>query len=71
MTAGLDVRDEQHVGLVDFLESAQARAVEAAAVGEQVFVERLRRDREVVPAAEEVGHAQIDARDVVLLYQFA
>ena len=60
------LRDEQHVGLVDRLPAADARAVEADAVLEDVLVEHLGRDGEVLPQAGEVHEAEVDGLDLAL-----
>ena len=64
---GVEVQHEQHVGLLDLLKAAEARSVEAVAVLQQLLVEPPRRDREVLPAPQQVGHTQVDAPDPVVL----
>ena len=60
------LRHEEHVALVDRLPAADAGAVEAQAVFEDVFVELVDGDREVLPDAGEIHEPQVDGLDVVL-----
>jgi hypothetical protein len=60
---------QQHVRLVDVLEAADARAVEADAVDEQVLAEILDRDAEVLGLSGEVDEAQVDDQDAGLTRQ--
>ena len=60
------VGQQQHVRLVDRLEAADRRAVEAQAVGERVLAERRRRDGEVLHDAGQVAEADVDELDVVV-----
>ena len=60
------VRHEQHVGLMDVLEAADARSVEADAVDEQVLAQLLDRDREVLGLAGQVDEAEVDHEDAAL-----
>ena len=55
--------------LVDRLPAADAGAVEAEAVFEDVFVELVGRDGEVLPQAGEVHEAQVDGLDFLLADQ--
>ncbi len=54
------VREQEHVALMDLLKAANARAVKADAVGEQRFGQLAHGDAEVLPAADQVGEAEID-----------
>jgi hypothetical protein len=61
------IREQQHVRLVDLLEAADRRAVEADPVGERLLVQRRERHPHVLPGARKVGELQIDhARGVAL-----
>ena len=57
---GRRIRHQQHVRLVDVLEAADARAIEADAVDEQVLAEVLDRDAEVLGLPRQVDEAQVD-----------
>src|SRR6185295_17241118 len=61
------VGDEQHVRLVDGLESADRGAVEAEPVLEDVFSQLGYRDGEMLPETGHVDEAQIDDLDALLL----
>ena len=61
---GLGLRHEEHVALVDRLPAANAGAVEAQAVLEDVFVQLVHRNREVLPDAREVHESQVDRLDI-------
>ena len=61
------VGDQQHVGLVDRLESADRRAVEPEAILEDVLPQLRHRDREVLPEAGEIDEAQVDDPGAFLL----
>ena len=63
---GRRVRQEQHVALMDVLEAANARSVEADAVDEQVLTELLDRNREVLRLAGQVDEAEVDHEDATL-----
>jgi hypothetical protein len=54
---------------VDFLEAADRGAVEADALGEQIPGHLRQRDREVLPKPGQIGEAQIDDLDAVVLDQ--
>ncbi len=57
------VEDQQHVALVDRLETADRAAVEADALSEQPFRELLDRDGKVLPRAGQVDEAEVDDLD--------
>ena len=61
----LRLRDHQHVALIDRLPAADAGAVEAEAVLEDVLVELVDGNREVLPQAGEVHKPQIDGFDIL------
>ena len=61
---GFGLRDDEHVALVDPLPAADAGAVEAQAVLEDVLVELVDGNGEVLPEAGEVHEAEIDRLDV-------
>ena len=56
---------EQHVGLMDLLEAANRRAVEADSVLEQPRSDFGQRDREVLPEPGKIGESEIDDLDLV------
>jgi hypothetical protein len=60
------VRQQQHVGFVDRLETTDRTAVEHQAVGEDGFCEVLHGEREVLHDARQVTEADVDELDVVL-----
>ena len=62
---GLRLRHHQHVALVDRLPAADAGAVEAQAVLEDVLVELVDGNGEVLPNAGEVHEPQIDGLDIL------
>ncbi|MCY1522735.1 hypothetical protein D9M68_576010 [compost metagenome] len=59
------VRLQQHVRLVDFLESADRRAVEADTVLEQLLGQLRQADGKVLPQPRQVGELQVDDLDVM------
>ena len=61
------VRHQHHVGLVDRLPAGDGGAVEHGAVGEDVLVDHALVEGDVLPLAPEVGEAQVDVFDVVVL----
>ena len=63
------VGHQQHVRLVDVLEAADARSVEADPVDEEVLTELLDRDAEVLGLAGQVDEAQVDDQDARLAGQ--
>ena len=63
---GRRIRHEQHVALMDVLEAADARPIEADAVDEQVLAQLLDRDREVLGLAGQVDEAEVDHEDAAL-----
>ena len=64
---GARIRDQEHVGLLDLLEPADRRAVEAEPVLEYVLGELVRGDREVLHQPREVAEPDIDHIDAVVL----
>ena len=67
---GVEVGDQQHVGLVDGLEAPQAGAVEALAAFHKTFLHVGRGYREVLPTSNQVGDEEVDTPHVVVRYQF-
>ena len=65
MRGRLRLRHHQHVALVDRLPAADAGAVEAQAVLEDVLVELVDRNGEVLPQPGEVHEPQVDGLDVL------
>ncbi len=61
----LRLRHHQHVALVDRLPAADAGAVEAQAVLEDVLVQLVDGDGEVLPQAGKVHEPQVDRLDVL------
>ena len=57
---GVGVRHQEHVGLLDLLEAADGRAVEADPVLEDASVELRDGDREVLHQARQVAEAEVD-----------
>lgn len=64
------VRQEQHVGFVNGLESANGRAVEGQAVLEDALVEKRNRDCEVLHDAGQVTEPDVDKFDFLVLGEF-
>ena len=64
---GLLVRHQQHVGGVDLLEAADRGAVEAEALVDRFGVDRPGGERGVLPHPGQVGEAQVDHFDAVVL----
>jgi hypothetical protein len=64
---GRDVRDELHVGLVDRRETADRRAVEQLADGEELLVDARGGDVEVLLHTGKVGEADIKELHVGVL----
>jgi hypothetical protein len=62
----LRLRHHEHVALVDGLPAADARAVEAQAVLEHVFVELADRNREMLPQARKIHEPQVHGFHVAL-----
>src|SRR5207245_10234819 len=60
------IRQEQHVRLMDVLEAADGRAVEADSVDEELAAQLTRRYREMLPRAGQVGEAQVDHCDPLI-----
>ena len=67
---GFRIGKQQHVGLVDGLESANRRAVEGQPVLEHGFVEGIDRNGEVLHGARQVAEADVDVLDVLVLGEF-
>jgi hypothetical protein len=61
------VGHQQHVRLVDLLEAADRRAVEADPVAERVLVEARERHSHVLPGARQVGELEVHQVRVVAL----
>src|SRR5262249_30658635 len=64
---GRGVGNEQHVGLVDRLETADRGAIEAEAVFEDVFPQLRDGNRKVLQEAGEIDEAQVDDPGALLL----
>src|SRR6516165_2083731 len=64
------IGDQQHVRLVDGLESADARSVEADTVFKNVFAELVGGDREMLPQSGHIAELKIDDLDLVVLCKF-
>ena len=62
----VEVRTQQHIGFFDRLETAQAGAVEALTAFDEALVHIGGRDREVVPAPDQVGDEQVHPPYVVV-----
>ena len=63
------IRHDQHVAFLDLLKAADRRPVEANAFFHGILVERARRDRKMLPSAGQVGKAQVDHSNVVVLHR--
>ena len=63
---GVGVRDQEHVRLLDLLEPADRRAVEAETVLEDVLGELVRGDREVLHQPGQVAEADVDDVDLLV-----
>src|SRR5262249_2353356 len=63
---GVGVGDQEHVRLLDLLEAADRRAVEAEAVLEHVLAQLVRGDREVLHQPREVAEADVDDVDLLV-----
>lgn len=66
---GVGIGQQHHVGFVDRLEPTHRRAVECKPVLEDAFIERRRRDREVLDDAGQITEANVDVLDVFVLDQ--
>ena len=64
---GVRIGDQEHVRLLDLLEAADRRAVEAEAVLEHVLGELVRRHREVLHQTRKVAEPHVDDLDVAVL----
>ncbi|RAO49019.1 hypothetical protein GAR06_01390 [Micromonospora saelicesensis] len=64
---GGDIREQEHVRLVDRLETADRRTVEREAVGEEVVVDGLDRQIEVLHHAGQVTETNVDELHVLVL----
>ncbi len=60
------IREQEHVALVDLLEAADARAVEADPLLEERLGHLANRDAEVLPASEQVSETEVDHLDAEL-----
>ena len=67
---GLRIRKQQHVGLVDRLESANRGAVEGQTFLEHILIEGVDRNCEVLHGAWQVTEADVDIFDVLVLGEF-
>ncbi len=67
---GRGVRDQQHIALMDVLEPANARAIEADTLAEEVLAQLLDRDGEVLPGPDQVDELEIDDLQPLLVGQF-
>ena len=65
----VQVRHQQHVGVLDLLEAAQRGSVEAQPLLHKLRGEAVRGDRELLPAAEQVGDAELHAAHAARLHQ--
>ncbi len=63
------IRDQEHVGLLDLLETADRRPVEAVPVLERLLGQLVGRDREVLHEPGEVAETEVDNLDALLLNQ--
>ena len=66
---GFGLGDDEHIALVNRLPSADAGAVEAEAVFENVFVELVDGDGEMLPEAGKIHETQIDGLHIFLAAQ--
>ena len=66
---GFGCGQHEHVGFVDRLPAADAGAVEAETVFEDVLVERLGGDGEMLPQAGKIHETQIDGLDFLFTDQ--
>ena len=64
---GLEVRTQQHVGLVDRLPSGDGRAVEHGALGQEVVVDKSDIEGHMLHLAPDVGEPDINVLDVLVL----
>src|SRR5207253_7455616 len=58
---------EEHVALVDVLEAADRRAIEADAIGEEALRELFDRNGKMLPRARQVDEPQVDDLDALIL----
>ena len=63
---GVGIGDQEHVRLLDLLEAADRRAVEAEAVLEDVLGQLVGRDREVLHEPGQVAEADVDDVDALV-----
>src|SRR5690606_16253237 len=61
---GGDIRQQQHVGLVDLLEATDGGAVEGESVAHHRLVERLHRNSEVLHRSQQVTESDVDVLDI-------
>ena len=64
---GIEVRLQDHVGLVDRLPARDGRTIEHEPVGQHVLVDDGRDHGEVLPLAAQVGEADVHPLDVFVL----
>ena len=64
---GVRIRDQEHVRLLDLLETADRRTVESETVLEHVLGELVRRNREVLHQSRQVAEPNVDDLDVAVL----
>ena len=67
--ARVRVGHEEHVRLLDLLEAADRRAVEAVALLEAVLGELVRRRREVLHQPRQIAEAEVDDLDALVLHE--
>ncbi len=61
------IRDHDHVAVVDRLEAAHRRAIEAEPIDEHASIDLIDRQGQMVQRSEQVDELHIDELDVVLL----
>src|SRR5258708_296600 len=62
--SGVGVRQQQHVGLVDLLETTDRRSVEANALAEELLREFFDGNRKVLPQPRQVDELEVDHLDL-------
>ena len=67
---GVRVGQQQHVGLVDGLESTNRRAVKSQAVSNTLWSKNEGRNREVLHDTGQVAEPDVDKFDVLVLGEF-
>ena len=66
---GRDIGQQEHVALVDRLETADGRPIEAEPLADHGLIEGGRGNREVLPGARQVAELHVHDLDVLLLDQ--